>query len=358
MFHRSAPRFVPFLAVAVVVVALSATLRAGEILEAIIVKVNGEILTKTELEQREVMALRQRGQANLNDQQLKQAVSEVTPQILVDTIDEMLMLQKGRDLGYRLADDQFKDVLERIKKDNKIENDEQFEAALKQENLTLADLRKSVERNMIITRVQQNEVMGKISVSEEEARHYYEGHQNEFLTPVTMMIREMLVALPVETGVKAMFSVAKDDEAKAKAEALRVRVVNGESFEKLAGETNDAASKANAGLIGPIKLDELAPELRKMFEPMKAGGLTPVVRTSRGYQFFKVESKTEQAVLGFDQAREQIANKVAQTKQRGEVQKFLAKIRAEAIIEWKNPDLKKIYDQRVASDAAEAVKGQ
>ena len=49
---------------------------------------------------------------------------------------------------------------------------------------------------------------------------------------------------------------------------------------------------------------------------------------------------------------------MAQTKQRGEFQKFLAKIRAEAIIEWKNPELKKIYDARIASDATEAVKGE
>jgi hypothetical protein len=48
---------------------------------------------------------------------------------------------------------------------------------------------------------------------------------------------------------------------------------------------------------------------------------------------------------------------VAQTKQRGEVQKFLAKVRSEALIEWKNPELKKIYDEKVAQDAADAVKG-
>ena len=134
-------------------------------------------------------------------------------------------------------------------------------------------------------------------------------------------------------------------------------MAGGESFEKLATAENDAASKANGGLIGPIKLEELAPELRKVFEPLKAGDVTPVIRTSRGYQFFKIESKNEAAVLPFDQAREQIANKVAQSKQRGEIQKFLAKVRTEALIEWKNPELKKIYDQKVSQDAAEAVKG-
>ena len=355
MLHRLAPHFVVFLAIAIAVLSLTATMRAGEIVESIIVKVNGDILTKTELETREVAALRQKGQQNLTDQQLKQAIAEVTPQILVDTVDEMLILQRGRDLGYKLGDDQFKEVLDRIKKDNKIENDEQFEAALKTENLTLAELRKSIERNMIVNRVQQNEVMGKIQVTEEEARRYYDAHQNEFMTPASLMIREILVAIPADP--KGMMNVAKDDEAKAKAEALRARVAGGESFEKLAADANDAASKANSGLIGPIKLEELAPELRKLFEPMKPGELTPVIRTTRGYQFFKIESKTDQAAAPFDQAREQIANKVAQTKQRGEFQKFLAKIRAEAIIEWKNPELKKIYDARIASDATEAVKG-
>jgi peptidyl-prolyl cis-trans isomerase SurA len=353
MFHLRTG-LVAFLAIAIAVLSLTATMRAGEIIEQIVVKVNGDILTKTELEAREVAALRQRGQQNLSDQQLKQAIAEVTPQILVDTVDEMLILQRGRDLGYRLGDDQFKEVLDRIKKDNKIENEEQFEAALKQENLTLPELRKSIERNMIINRVQQNEVMGKISVTEEEARRYYEAHKNEFLTPSSLMIREMLVAVPADA--KGL-NVAKDDEAKEKAEALRAKVAAGENFETLAGETNDAASKANNGLIGPIKLEELAPELRKIFDPMKAGEITPVIRTARGYQFFKVESKAEQSVIPFDQAREQIANKVAQTKQRGEFQKFLVKIRSEALIEWKNAELKKLYDQRVASDATESVKG-
>jgi peptidyl-prolyl cis-trans isomerase SurA len=354
MLHLPARRAATILVVTAALFALGATMRAGEIVEQIIVKVNGDILTKTELETREVAALRQRGQASLADEDLKKAIAEVTPQILVDTIDEMLVLQRGKDLGYKLSDDQFKEILERIKKENKIENEEQFEAALKQEGLTLAELRKSIERNMIINRVQQNEVMGRITVTEEEAKSYYEAHKNEFMTPTTLMIREMLVAVPTEAKT---LNVARDDEAKAKAEALRARATGGESFEKLASEVNDAASKSNGGLIGPIKLEELAGELRKVFEPMKAGDITPVIRTQRGYQFFKVESKNESAVIPFEQARDQIGNRVGQTKQRGELQKFLVKIRSEALIEWKNADLRKVYEQKVAQDSTEAAKG-
>jgi parvulin-like peptidyl-prolyl isomerase len=348
MFHPSPRRLVTFLALVAAVGSLGASLRAGEVLEQIVVKVNGEILTKTELEAREVAALRQRGQQNLTDQELKKAIAEVTPQILADTVDEMLILQRGRDLGYRLGDEQFTEVLDRIKKENKLENEDQFQAALKQEGLTLPELRNSIERNMIIQRVQQNEVMGKIAVNEEEARNYYAAHKDQFLTPSTLMIREILVAVPSDP--KGL-NVAKDDEAKEKAEALHARALKGESFEKIATEENDAATKANGGMIGPIKIEELDPAMRKLFEPLKTGEITAVIRTPRGYQFFKIESKTEAEVIPFDQARDQIANRVAQTKQRGEVQKFLTKLRAEALIEWKNPELKKLYDQKIASDA-------
>src|SRR5262249_40894983 len=83
---------------------------AGEIIEQILVKVNGEIFTKTDLEARQVAALRQKGlQLDKNDpsdEQLRQALNMVTPQIMVDAVSEMLMVQRGKELGYKLTDEQ------------------------------------------------------------------------------------------------------------------------------------------------------------------------------------------------------------------------------------------------------------
>ena len=98
---------------------LAIPLRA-EILEQVLVKVNGDIITKTELEQRQVAALRQRLNGNVdpdalkNDQELKKLVAEVTPQVLVNSIDELLLVQRGRELGYHLSDDQFKEIVNNI----------------------------------------------------------------------------------------------------------------------------------------------------------------------------------------------------------------------------------------------------
>src|SRR3954462_7944878 len=183
----------------VIFVVLAVAAPHGEIIEQILVKVNGDIFTKSDLEQRQIAALRQKGQAidlksDPNNVQLRKALDEITPQIMVEAVDEMLIVQRGKELGYTLSDQQFKGVLDNIRKENKIETEEQLQAALKSENMTMADLRRNLEKSMIIQKVQQNEVTTKIGVTEEEARAYYAAHQSEFTSVPSVTLREVQIA--------------------------------------------------------------------------------------------------------------------------------------------------------------------
>jgi peptidyl-prolyl cis-trans isomerase SurA len=255
----------------------------------------------------------------------------------------MLIVQRGKELGYTLTDVQFKGVVDNIRKENKIETEEQFQAALKAENMTMTDLRRNLERSMIAQRVQQNEVLAKIGVTDDEARRYYESHLKEFTTSPTVTLREILVAIP---GDPKVMNVAADEAAKAKVEAIRTRVTTGgENFEKLAGEISDSPSKANGGLIGPLSVNDISPDLRKLIESMKAGDVSEPVRTTRGYQLLRLESITPTQTLALDQAREQISERVFTDKRKAEFQKYIQKLRAQAIIEWKNEDVKKAYEE-------------
>jgi peptidyl-prolyl cis-trans isomerase SurA len=318
------------------------TIARADVVEQVLVKVNGEIFTKTDLEDRQVTTLRQMGQqvdlkSNPTDAALRKALDDVTPDLIVNVVDEMLVLQRGHELGYTLTDAQFQSYLDNIKKESKIETEEQFQAALKQENMTLADLRKNIEKTAIMSRVQQNEVLGKVGVSEEEVRRYYEGHAKEFTTPQAITLREVFVNVSGD-------GAGPEEVARTKAAGIRTRAVGGESFEKLAADLSDAPSKANAGLIGPLSVGDLSADLQKILGSMKVGEITDVLRAQKGYQILKLESSTKAETLPFDQAREQISQKVFDEKRRGEFEKYLEKLRAEAIIDWKNVDLKKAYD--------------
>ncbi|MDP2054408.1 MAG: peptidyl-prolyl cis-trans isomerase [Acidobacteriota bacterium] len=331
------------LAAVLVLVAAVAQAQTGTILEQVLVKVNGEIVTKTELEQRQVAALRQLN-PNLrpdSDAALQKALTEVTPQVIVDAVDELLVVQRGKELGFTMSTEQFNSILENIKKENKIESDEALTAALKQEGMTMADLRRQLERTSLVQRVQQQEVMSKLQVTDTELKAYYDGHQNEFGTTPQVTLREITVAVPVDPqGI----NVGKDDDAKAKAEEVRAKIIAGEPFPRLAAEYSDSGSKANGGLVGPLSRTDLSEDLQNAIAGLKDGGVTPVLRTARGYQVVKIEKLQDSTTKPFEDAKNEIADKIANDKRKVEFDKFLERLRGEAIIDWKNDDLKKAYD--------------
>src|SRR6185436_5834549 len=96
-------------AIAALALGIATASLQADIIEQVLVKVNGEIITKTDLEGRQIAALRQKN-PNLrpdSDAALKAALAEVTPAVIVDAVDEMLMVQKGKELGYTMSTDRF-----------------------------------------------------------------------------------------------------------------------------------------------------------------------------------------------------------------------------------------------------------
>ena len=126
----------------------------AEILEQVLVKVNGEIITKTEFEARQVAELRNRPElANSSpaSAELQKAVAEITPDLILTAVDELLLIQRGRESGFALGDQQFAQILENIKTSNNLQDETKFQEALKQEGLTMADLRRNLERQMLVS---------------------------------------------------------------------------------------------------------------------------------------------------------------------------------------------------------------
>ena len=317
----------------------------AEVIEQVLVKVNGDIVTKTDFENRQVQALRQRPElANVTDGsvELQKAIAEVAPNVILDAVDELLLVQRGREMGLSLGDEQFAQILGNIKKQNNLEDDARFQAALQQEGLTLPQLRKNLERQMFVSQVQQRDVADKISVTEDEAKTYYEAHKQDFTTTSEVTLREILVEVP--TTARG-FNAAQDDDAKSKAEALRARVLGGEPFERLAAESSDAPSKANGGMIGPISHDELAPELQKQLDGMRVGDVTAPLRTAKGYQILKLESRSDTKVRSFEDARADISQRVGDDRLQVERLKHLDRLRSQATITWRNDELKNAYDK-------------
>ena len=354
---RDTKRYFPMTLVLALAVLLGTPGRA-EIIEQVLVMVNGEIFTKTQLELRQTAALRQSGQdldpaSDPTGERLAQLLAELTPDLVVGVVDEMLIVQHGVELGYQMDDEQFESVLENLKKDNNIDTDEALEAALTAENMTLADLRRSLERQMIVSRVRQNQVLG-IAVSEEEAQRYYEANIEDFSTQPTVTLREIFVANPGEGSP----SITTVEQAAERVTELRGRAEGGESFEQLVADFSDAPSRANAGLIGPLSLSDLTPDFRELINSMEPGDISSVVQTPRGYQILKLESKTGGTVTPFEEARTAVTDAIYSQKAQREFETFLEELRSEAIIDWKHPEIERAYEEGLVALRARLAAAQ
>jgi peptidyl-prolyl cis-trans isomerase SurA len=161
-------------------------------------------------------------------------------------------------------------------------------------------------------------------------------------------VREILVSAPrSDKGV----NVGLEEEAKAKAEGARKRIVDGEAFEIVAGDVSSSPSRANGGLVGPLNPAELTPAFQEILKGMKPGDITEVMRVPSGYQIVKLESQTPDEVMTAEQARERIGDVIFEQKRLVELKKYLEKLRAQAIIEWKNEEIKKAWLSRVQPPA-------
>jgi peptidyl-prolyl cis-trans isomerase SurA len=353
-------RVIP-VAVAMLVV-LGAGVRAQQkstIIQKIIVKVNGEILTQTDLEDRQIEALKDRNpqlkglEDFQSDAQLQAALAEVTPDVLVKAVDELLLVQRARELGIRFSDENFKSTIDNIKKQNNLD-DEGLKKAMAQEGITLEELRENFERAFMIQRVQSDEIGRNLNITEQESRQYYTKHPNEFLKPATVTVREVFVAVPTVTGAdgKPAINAAANEEALAKLKTARERAAKGEDFAAIVAEISESGTKANGGLIGPVLMSDLNPALAERFSKLQPGEITEPIRTADGYQIFKLETRSAAEPLPFEEVRGQILNRIYQERIDVELVKYLGRLRETALIEWKDPAYKQLYDKRRTELAA------
>lgn len=322
------------------------------IVERVLVRVNGEIFTQSQLTNRQINVLRELKQTASASTNIEAELARLTPDILVRAVDQLLIAQHGRELGIAFTDDQFQSAVENIKKQNKLD-DESLRRAMAQEGLTMEELRQNIEFSYLEQGVQQREIGPSMTITLEEQRQYYKRNAAEFMTPLTVTLRELFINVPTQTqSGKEVFSVADETAARTRIEELRKRALAGEDFAELVSSNSDSATRSNGGLVGPLSVADLSEALQALASSLEPGGISEPVRTQRGFQVFKLESRSVPELRPFEEVRRDIENAIRNERLEPETQKLLARLRSQAVIEWKDEALRQLYEKRVAETEA------
>ncbi|PYQ11249.1 MAG: hypothetical protein DMF80_22255 [Acidobacteria bacterium] len=305
-------------ALSILSLALLAAAARGEIIERVIVKVNGDVVTQSEFEARQIAAVQQ---ARISPAQVEKYLRDNNARILQEAIDDLLLVQRAVDLGIKLRPEYIKEVIDGIKKENNIASDDDLQQQLKREGMTLDELKRNIERNILKRQVLQRELENKVTVTEADARADYEAHKEDYSKPATVHLQEIVIR-----------SEGKDP---APARDLVVRARGGEDFAELARTHSVAANRTSGGELGVLRKGDLAPEVEKVAFALAPGQVSDPLPTAEGFRILKVVEKTDPSVVPYEDARTEIMRRLNQARSNVEVEHYLEGLRHGAIVEYR-----------------------
>jgi parvulin-like peptidyl-prolyl isomerase len=303
---------------------LCTTAVQADVVERIIAKVNGEIITKTQLD-REVQAFVERlGPAPSAEEEARR-LTELKQQILDRIIDNMLIMQVALEKGLRVPPRYFQEWKANIMKEMKIETEEDFQRQIELQGMDEAALQKQFEENLLVNEILRMEVENKISLVEDEIDKYYRDHIAEYTEAAKVRLREIVVRF--EEGGEAA--------AEEKARRLLQDIQQGADFAEVARAHSDANSREAGGDLGFFEKKELAELLAEVAFQLEPGGISDIIRFESSLRIIRVEEKTEEKTMSLDSVRKEIADALYRELVEERTQRYLRQLREQAIIEIK-----------------------
>jgi peptidyl-prolyl cis-trans isomerase SurA len=264
--------------------------RTGDYIVAI---VNQELVTAAELALR---LARIREDAERNRQQLPPA-DALRSQVLDAMIDERVQVTHARESGTRIDDAELDRAVANVAAQNQITL-EQLRERLRRDGVDFLRFRNNVRDQLLVERVREREVGGRIRISDEEIDRLVEQRRSASGRADELNLAQILVTVPEGASVAAVA------ERRARVDAAAARVRAGEAFEAVAREVSEDANRAQGGTIGLRSVDRLPDVFVEAVKPLKVGEMTAQpLRTGAGFHLLKLVERKDGSAFAVTQTR-------------------------------------------------------
>jgi parvulin-like peptidyl-prolyl isomerase len=214
-----------------------------------------------------------------------------------------------------------------MKKRYNLKNDEELKAALQSQGLSLAGIRRQVEREFIATTYMQNRIFTSLDrVTPEQILTYYQQHPSEFEVPDSVKWQDIFIDAGRFPDRAVARQFAEDVAAKARA---------GEDFQKLALKyDNGDSSYRNGEGLGQRRGEIKPPEAEPVLFNLKDGQVGPLVELGNGYHVVRLVKREYAGQMPFDEKTQTaIKNKLTAQIWEREYKRIVAELRRKATVE-------------------------
>lgn len=298
------------------------------VVEEIVAKCNGDIVTRGDLDRsrRELQeSLRASG---LVGDDLEKQLAEREKNLLRDRIDQLLLVQKAKDLNLNVDSDVTKQ-LAAIQSDSKIADPEKFQEYIKEQSgMSYEDFKQEMKNRFLTQRVIREEVSEKMSVKHEDLEKYYNEHKSQFVRDEQIQLQEILIS----TEGKDAAGIAA---AEKKAKDLVARARKGERFAEMARDNSDSVTAKSMGELPPYKKGAMSKNLEDAVWNQPKGYITDPIQVANGFLILRVEDHQKAGQAELAQVENQINEILLAPKLDAAVRDYLTKLRKDAFLEIK-----------------------
>lgn len=248
-----------------------------------------------ELAYMEQMFFMQFGRGFNDDEEVRKQVQQM---VLNDIINYNLILQGANELNIEVTDNEIQEQFDNQKAN--FESDEAFNTNLEQAGLTEDTLKENIKKTLTYTK-SMDEIMKDISVTDDEARAYYEKNITVFTQPAGAEMAHILV------------------ETEEEAKNIKKQYDEGKDFAELAAEFGTDATKETGGSLGGfIAYDSQTYDADFLAgaKELGEGEVSDPVKTQFGWHLIKTTNvQPEPVVKAFEEVKEQAKAGTLQDKQ-------------------------------------------
>ena len=306
---------------------------AGRVLDRLAATVNGEPVTLVDLEERagsELLRVEtmQAGAAK------EQARAKALKIAFDNVIAERLLDGQAAALGVEIGDPQVDAAIEEIKRRNSLDDARLDEVLPSQGFADRAAFRRAIKRDLETASVLNVKVRSRVKISDEDVKNYWQTHPQEFKAADEVHVRHVFLPLPADANA------GEEASARARAEKVLARLKAGEDFAKVAREESQGPTAKEGGDLGWYRKGGLQADLEKAAFGLAPGQISPVVKTSRGFQIVQVVERRGGGARPLAEVKDEIRDKLYNEQLETYRGQFVAELKKDAIIDVRMPELK------------------
>lgn len=302
-----------------------ASIAAAEVIDKIVAVVNDEIITSYAVDkEKSVMLKEAERQQQPLDEQTRLNIDKLA---LNRLIDRKLVEQKIRELDIRVSEEEIRQAIEDVKRQNKL-SQEALVAALTNQGLTFDQYKTQIREQLERLRLISQEVRSKIVVSEREMHEFYQANPQKFGGEDQLKARNIFFRLDKEMPAEQVKKIMTT------AMTVLYEAQSGKDFADLARKySDDPAAKKNGGDLGTFRKGDVLPEFEESLAKMKPGEVSDLIYTSTGLHIIKLEARTPGAPRPFDEVKGEVEDLLYRKKSEERFNQWVADLRKSAAID-------------------------